>query len=134
MSKNSTYIVRLDLKIAGAIGESCPQKTIGCSLAKFIEVQYNALKRERNELICQDCIVSLPVEIVDTLDWLYPNLPFSDQVINAVRTLVDLSTSDALQIDSLDPVLKEDIAYYRSICDMQRDYAYGSYINGDEYD
>lgn len=124
MSKKNTYVVRLDPKIAGAIGDSCPQETIGCSLAKFIEVQYAALEREHNELICQDCIVSLPVEIVDALDWLYPNLPFSDQVINAVRTLVDLSTSDAVQLNSPDPA-HEDIAYYRDICNLQRFYASG---------
>lgn len=96
MSKNSTYIVKLDPKIAGAIGNLCPQKSIGCSLAKFIEVQYDALERERNELICQDCIVSLPVEIVDALDWLYPGLPFCNQVISAVRDLVDIFVRDAV--------------------------------------
>ncbi len=130
MSKKSTYIVRLDPKIAGAIGESCPQETIGGSLSKFIEIQYNALDRARNELICQDCIVSLPVEIVDTLDWLYPNLPFSDQVINAVRTLVDLSTADAVQLNMPDPS-HEDIAYYRDLCNTQRFYASGGESGND---
>lgn len=102
MLKNGIYIVWLDSKVANAIGEICPQKTIGGSLAEFIELQYNALERERNELICQDCIVSLPVEIVDALEWLYPGIPFTDRIINSVRTLIDLSCPDALHVDDLD--------------------------------
>lgn len=134
MLKNGIYIVRLSSKIADAIGEICPQNTIGRSLAEFIELQYNALERERNELICQDCIVSLPVEIVDALEWLYPGIPFTDRIINSVRTLIDLSCSDALYVDDLDARLASEVDYYRSICDMQRHYAYGGYSNGDEYD
>lgn len=127
MFKNSIYIVKLDSKIAGAIGNLCPQQSIGCSLAKFIEVQYDALEREHNELICQDCIVSLPAEIVDALDRLYPYFSFSDQVIKAVRALVDLSACDAVHLNRLYPVHSdhEDIAYYRDICNAQIYYASG---------
>ena len=130
--KPSRYIVKIDPRVAGAIAALCPQGSIGCSLSKFIEVQYNALERERNELICQDCIVSLPVEIADTLEWLYPNLPFSDKIINAVRTLVDLSTADALDVDGLDCRLKEEVDYYRSICDMQNYYAVGGDLDEED--
>lgn len=111
--------------MAGAISALCPQGSIGCSLSKFIETQYNALERERNELICQDCIVSLPVEIVDTLKWLYPNLPFSDQIINAVRTLVDLSVFNAQEVKDMESFLRDEFRHYQSIADLQNYYAAG---------
>lgn len=115
MKKTSKYLVPLDPKIAGAVVDLCPQKTIGRSLSRFIEVQYNALEREHNELICQDCIISLPVEIVDTLEFLFPGRPFSDQVITAVRGLVAyefpneyISNSDYLRD------LADLVSYYQS--------------------
>ena len=129
--KNSKYVINLDPQIAGAIAALCPQGTIGRSLSQFIMVQYAALERERNELICQDCVVSLPVEIADTLEWLYPNLPFSDKIINAVRTLVDLSDFNAFETKDLASFLRDEVSHYRSIADLQNYYAAGG-GSGDE--
>lgn len=112
--RNIKYVVKIDPQIAGAIAAICPQESIGRSLSKFIEVQYDALLREYDELINEYCIVSLPVETVDTLKWLYPDLTFKDQIVNVVRTVADLSVPDA--------------AYYREICDLQRYYASGGDI------
>lgn len=119
--KPSRYVIKLDPAIAGAVGKLCPQESISKSLAKFIEIQMDALEREYFDLINQDCIVSLPVEIADTLRLLYPGLPFMGQVICAVRALGDMMCSD--NDSGIDyPV---DSAYYREIADLQKYYATG---------
>ena len=118
--KKARYVIKLDPAIAGAVGDLCPQESISCSLSKFIEIQLDVLEREYFDLINQDCIVSLPVEIVDTLKLFYPGLSFRDQVICAVRALADLMCSDNK------PDYIEDLSkYYGEIADLQDYYAKG---------
>lgn len=119
--KTEKYVINLDPAIAGAVGDLCPQESISCSLSKFIEIQLYAMEREYFNLINQDCIVSLPVEIVDTLKLFYPGLSFTDQVICAVRSLADLKGSD----NYFGPDCLGNLAAYQEIADLQKYYATG---------
>lgn len=104
------YIIKLDPLIAQFIDSCCPQMTVERSLALFVESQYYALMLERANLLAQQCPIILPVDIVDTLNWMYPGLLLSTQITYAVHALADLTDINHAT----------DLDYWREIIDLQK--------------